>query len=326
MTYARLRSTAAMALSAIVIALLPTSSPAQGQRRVGMLLSGSEISSSTYVRQFQEGLSDLGYIPGKNVTLVVRYADGHMARLPELARELAREGIEVMFAGGDQGTVAAKNATQTIPIVMVACDALAAGLVSNFSKPEANLTGVTCVNSELAAKRFQLLSGLLPTAKSIGVVLNPDDARMRVELSRTGDAARVAGIAIRELPVRAVPDIANALKDASGTGAAVVVFDSFTFFHRRHFGETAVANRVATVFNFREYVEAGGLMSYGPNLGSMYRQSTVFIDRILKGARPADLPVQQPTKFEFVVNMKTARALGLKIPEQMLLTADHVIE
>jgi putative ABC transport system substrate-binding protein len=326
MNYARLRSTAVMALWATVIALLPTTSPAQGPRRVGMLLSGSETSSSTYVRQFQEGLIELGYVPGKNVTLVARYADGHMARLPELARELAREGIEVMFAGGDQGTLAAKNATQTIPVVMVACDALAAGLVTNFSKPEGNLTGVTCVNSELAAKRFQLLSGLLPTAKSIGVVLNPDDARMRVELSRTAEAARAAGIAIRELPVRGVPDITSALKDASGTGAAVVVFDSFTFYHRRHFAETAIAHKVATIYNFREYVEAGGLMSYGPNLGLMYRQATYFVDRVLKGSRPADLPVQQPTKFELIFNLKTANALGLKVPAETLVSADHVIE
>ena len=324
----RLATLVRAVLAAGIVAWSAAASSQAPSHRIGLLLSGSEASSRHYVEELLGGLKERGYVPGKNVTLVYRYAGGDMAKLPQLARELVADKVDLLFAGGDQGTTAAKGATQTIPIVMVACDALAAGLITNLARPGGNLTGVTCIGSELAAKRFELMRSVLPASKVFGVVLNPEDVRMRVELGRTEESSRAAGMSVRVIPTRTQADISAAFKQAGDAAIAgvIVVFDSVTFFHRKALAEAAIASKTATIFNFREYVEAGGLMSYGPSLGAMYRQSTTFMDRILKGASPGELPVQQPTHFELVINNKTAKAIGLQFPQSLLLQVDHVIE
>lgn len=302
--------------------------PKDGPRRMGVLVSGSEITHARFINELKDGLRENGYVDGKNINLSTRYANGEIGKMPALAAELVRDRVDLIFAGGDQAVLAVKGATQTIPIVMVACDALAAGLITNLARPGGNLTGVTCINSDLAAKRFELMAALVPSAKVMAIILNRDDPRMRAELVRTDEASRATGVKLLPLAVRALPDIPAAFKDASDAGAkgVIVVFDSFTFFNRKRMAEAAIATRTPTIFNFREYVEAGGLISYGPSLGLMYRQAMGFVDQIVKGANPGELSVQQPTKFELVINRKTANSIGITLPEALLLKADQVID
>jgi putative ABC transport system substrate-binding protein len=245
-----------------------------------------------------------------------------------MAGELVRSNLALIFAGGDQGAAAAKRATDQLPIVAVACDALAAGLVSNLARPGENLTGVTCINSDLAGKRVEILRETLARLDGLGVVLNPDDQRMVSELMESERAARVTSTPVYTLRVTTPAEIEPAFLAAAENKVSgiVVVFDALTFFHRARLAEIAVRHRMPTIFNFRQYVEAGGLMSYGPNLADMYRQSARHIQKVLSGEKPGEIPMEQPTHFELVVNVKTGKALGIEVSPSLLTRADEIIE
>jgi putative ABC transport system substrate-binding protein len=296
--------------------------------RIGVFLSGSEASSREYLQGLEQGLADLGLVEGKNIQLELRYANGQMERLDSVAVELARSGADIIFVGGDQATSAVKRATDKIPIVAVTCDALAAGLVTNLARPGGNITGVTCINADLAAKRIEVIKEAIPSLSRIGVALNPSDKRMASELMEAERAATAYLISVQKLVVTKPEEIENAFSKAaeSGLGGVVIVFDSMTFFNRAKLAETAVRHRMPTIFNFRQYVDAGGLLSFGPNLRDMYRQSAHHILKVIKGEAPGDIPMEQPTRFELVINLKTAKALGLTVPPSLITRADEVIE
>ena len=292
-----------------------------------MLLPGSEASSA-YLKGLYQGLAEQGLVEGKNISLEIRYANGRIDQLPSLAAELAGSGVDLIFTSGDQAGKAAKQATSTIPIVAVTCDALAAGLVTNLRRPGENLTGVTCINADLDGKRVELIREVLPSISRLGVVLNPDDKRSVAELKeverrrkqvrshccrRRSSGPMTSGRHFHRPPT-------------SGVTGAIVVYDPILYLHRRELADFAAGRRIATVFNFREFVEAGGLMSYGPNVQDMCRQSARLIKKALSGELAGGIPMEQPTRFELVINLKTAKAIGLVMPSSLIGRADEVIE
>ncbi len=295
--------------------------------RIAMLLPGSEASSG-YLKGFYQGLAAQGLVDGKNISLELHYANGRIDQLPSLATALAASGVDLIFTSGDQAAKAAKAATDKIPIVAVTCDALAAGLVTNLSRPGGNLTGVTCINSDLDGKRVEIIREILPAINRLGVVLNPDDQRSQSELKEVQLAAKIGAIELLTENVERADDIGPAFSHAADAGlsAAVIVYDPVLYLRRRELAEAAVGKRIATVFNFREFVEAGGLISYGPNVTDMCRQSARLIKKVLGGERAGDIPMEQPTRFELVINLKAARALGLNVPPSLLGRADDVLE
>jgi putative ABC transport system substrate-binding protein len=267
--------------------------------RIGVLVSGSEATSGFLLEGLRQGLTQQALIEGKTFQLEVRYAAGQIDRLHSIAIDLVKSGVDLIFTGGDQGAWAAKRATDKVPIVAATCDALAAGLVTNLSRPGGNLTGVTCINSDLSGKRVELLKETIPSLSRLGVVLDPDDKRMTAELTQAERAATASSISVHPLVVRKSDEIEPAFAKAASDGmeGVVVVFDAMTFFHRAKLSEIAIRNRVATIFNFRQYVEAGGLLSFGPNLRDMWRQSARHIQKVLKGETPGEIPMEQPTRF-----------------------------
>ena len=295
--------------------------------RIGMLLPGSEASSA-YLKGLYQGLAEQGLLEGKNISLEIRYANGRIDQLPSLAAELAGSSVDLIFTSGDQAGKAAKQATSTIPIVAVTCDALAAGLVTNLRRPGENLTGVTCINADLDGKRVELIREVLPSISRLGVVFNPDDKRSVAELKEVELAARASSIALLPQAVLRPDDIGQAFSRAANSGVtgAIVVYDPTLYLHRRELADFAAGRRIATVFNFREFAEAGGLMSYGPNVQDMCRQSARLIKKALSGELAGEIPMEQPTRFELIINLKTAKAIGLVMPSSLIGRADEVIE
>jgi ABC-type uncharacterized transport system substrate-binding protein len=241
---------------------------------------------------------------------------------------LAGSGVDLIFTSGDQAGKAAKQATGKIPIVAVTCDALAAGLVTNLRRPGENLTGVTCINADLDGKRVELLKEVLPSLDRLAVVLNPEDRRSVAELKEVELAAKASSIALVPQPILKPDDLGAAFSQAADAGVtgAVIIYDPTFFLRRRDLVEFAVRRRIATVFNFREFVEAGGLMSYGPNVQDMCRQSARLIKKVLNGEAAGEIPMEQPARFELVINLKTAKGIGLVMPASLIGRADEVIE
>ena len=295
--------------------------------RIGMLLPGSEASSG-YLQGLRQGLAEQGLIEGKNISLEFHYANGRIDQLPSMAAELAGSGVDLIFTSGDQAGQAAKRATDRIPIVAVTCDALAAGLVTNLRRPGGNLTGVTCINADLDGKRVELIREALPSISRLGVVLNPDDKRSVAELKEVDLAAKASSIELLPQPVVKPEDIGQAFARAADAGitGAIIVYDPLMYLHRLELADTAIRHRIATVFNFREFVEAGGLISYGPNVRDMCRQSARLIRKALNGEPAGEIPMEQPTRFELVVNLKAAKGIGLAVPASLIGRADDVIE
>lgn len=319
-----------LAFSALSWAATAAAQPAgKPPPRIGVLFAGGLGANGPLAIALKEGLRSLGYSEAqRTVAFEYRNAEGHRERLRPLADELVREKVDLIWAGGDQAIAAAKQATGSVPIVMVACDAVSAGLITNLARPGGNLTGVTCVNSDLAAKRLEILKEVFPKLARVGVFLNPDDRRMRAELAETEIAGRALKVAIRPIHLARLEDFGPAFA-AAITGrseALVVAYDDLTIIHRQQLAGLAIAHRLPTIHNFREYVDAGGLLSYGPSLAGMWRSAAGHVDKIFKGARPGDLPIEQPTRFELVINRKTERALGIAIPQSLLLRATEVIE
>ncbi len=265
---------------------------------------------------------------GQTIALEVRWAEGRNERIPELVAELVGLKMDVLVVGSSAGALAAKKATGTIPIVMVAADPVGLGLVTSLARPGGNVTGLSYFNEAIIAKRLQLLKELVPGLARLAVLRNPIVAVHAIFWQETEVAARKLGVALQPLEVRGPEDFEAAFAAATrGNAQALIALDdALTLAHRPRIVALAASSRLPAMYGFREFPDDGGLMSYGPSFVVLHRRAATFVDKILKGAKPADLPVEQPTKFELVINRKTANALGLTVPSTLLAQADDVIE
>jgi putative ABC transport system substrate-binding protein len=277
------------------------------------------------------GLRELGYVEGRNITLELRFAEGVPGRLAQLAAELAALKPDVILAGSTGGITAVRDATRTIPIVMVGTldDPVAMGLVESIARPGGNVTGTWLFGDDaLVGKRLEFLKHVVPGLARIGVIINPGDAADAIVLKRLPAAARALGIDSEVFQVRAAADFEAVFAAAAGRGTQALFVSQSPLFSANRARVTAIVagTRLPAVYGFREFTEAGGLMSYGANLPAVYQRSASLVDKILKGAKPADLPIEIPTRFELVVNLKTAKAMGIAIPDSFVTLADEVIE
>jgi len=299
-------------------------------RVIGFLCIASAGQWAPLVAAFRQGLAETGYVEGKNVGIDFRWAEGHADRLPALAADLVRRRVAVVVAtGGPNPALAAKAATSTVPIVFtLGADPVNLGLVANIGRPGGNITGVTFITGPLHAKRLQLLHEVVPKAGVIALLVNPDNPLAGSNARAMQDAARSLGRQTRILKARTVQEIDAAFVTLAQlrAGALLVASDGLFFDQRAQVVALATRHGVPASYELREFVAAGGLMSYGASLSEVYRQTGIYTGKILNGARPADLPVLQPTTLEFVVNLKTANALGLTIPPSVLARVDEVIQ
>jgi len=297
---------------------------------IGFLSSRSPGEAALLVAAFRQGLNETGYIEGQNLAIEYRWAEGHYDRLPALAADLVERKVAVIAAlGGTPSARSAKNATPTIPIVFsMGDDPVAIGLIASLARPGGNLTGLSFLVTELTPKRLELLIELVPQAKVIALLINPANTGAQRSVRETQEAARAKGVQLPILKAGTESEIDAAFSSLVQlqAGALVVQADPFLDGQREQLVALAARHAVPAIYGFREFAASGGLITYGTSLTAVYRQVGTYVGNILKGANPADLPVQQPTKFELVVNLKTAKALGLTVPQSLLARADEVIE
>jgi putative tryptophan/tyrosine transport system substrate-binding protein len=313
---------------ALGIPLAPLAATPQGAppTRIGLLTSAA--GPSRLRDALLQRLRDLGYVEGDNLALEERYAGGTDARLAAVAADLVQHEVAVIVASGYAAVRAAQEATRTIPIVMVlAGDPIGSGLIPSLSRPGGNITGMAALSSKLSAKRLALLKEMVPTAAQVAVLFNPDDVSKGLDWSQTQAAARGLGVRLYSQEVRDPRTFGEAFATMRQARAdAFITFgDAFTVEHRTRIVTLAAQNRLPGMYELRSFVEAGGLIAYGPRFAEMVQHVAGYVDKILKGAKPADLPVEQPTTFELVINLKTAEALGLAVPPTLLFQADEVI-
>lgn len=299
--------------------------------RIGLLQIESRERIASLVKGFEDGLRELGYVEAKNVAFEYRFADRQVERLPDLAAELVRLKVDVIVTGSDPNTIAARQATTTIPIVMaLGQDPVGLGLIASLRRPGGNVTGlISIISPEIYGKRVQFLKEAVPRLSRVACLWNPDLPGNAARWEATQEAARRLGLTLVSVEVRAPGEIESAFARIrrERAQALIVISDAFALSPLR--GEIpalATKNRLPAIYTWRETVEAGGLMSYAPVLPDFFRRAATYVDKILKGAKPGDLPVEQPTRFELAVNLKAAKAIGLKIPQSFLLRADQVIE
>jgi putative ABC transport system substrate-binding protein len=282
------------------------------------------------IEAFRQGLRDLGYLEGKNAVIEYRYAEGKRDRFPDLAAEVVRSKVDIIVTATEMGVRAAKNATKTIPIVMVhvGIDPVEGGLVESLARPGGNITGLASLGVEMAAKRLELLKETVPTVARVAILYDPGDRGNLLQLKEAEGAARLLGLTIQSWGVRGADGFERVFAAMSNghPDGLFVPGGALTFDLEQRIAALTLKSRLPSIFLRREAVDAGGLLSYGPNRAAMYRRAATYVDKILKGARPADLPVEQPTKFELVINLKTAKVLGLTIPRSVLSLADEVIQ
>src|SRR5258705_4512411 len=321
---ARIRVTT---VAAVLFFVAPLVAEAQSTKvwRVGYLTPVIANGNPRLVA-FQQRLRELGYVEPQNIVLDIRSADGNPGRYPDLAADLVRLKVDVIVADGNAAIEAARQATASIPIIMTtATDPVAAGFATSVSRPRGNITGLTIQSSDLVGKAFQLLKEVVPNLFRVAVLWEPGLPRMLGELDL---AAGLLGLQLQPVDVRDLSELEGAITAATknGSGAAVIMTGDVAFSHRTRIAELAVKRRLPAVGLLPDSAEAGWLMSYGPRLSDQLRRTADFVDRIFRGAKPADLPIEQPTKFYFVINLKTAKALGLNIPPLLLERADEVIK
>ncbi len=317
-----------LALGVLAAPLAAAAQPAGRLPRVGVLAAVPAVFAAPYIEVGRQGLRDVGYVEGQNIAVDYRFAEGRRDRLPELAVELVSLKPDVIVVVGDLGTDAVRRATSTIPIVIVSAgDPVKSGFVASLARPGGNITGLSSLLPELNAKQLALLKEALPKASRIAVLWNPRSSGGGLGVAAMQSAAPRLGIALQSLEVRAPEELEHAFTAMAreGAGAFVVLTDPLTFSRRKEILELAAKHRLPGMYEVREFVNEGGVMSYGPSLRELIRRAPVFIDKILKGAKPGDLPVEQPTKFELVINLKTAKALGLTLPQSLLVQAGEVI-
>ena len=298
--------------------------------RIGLLSARSPSSDSTGAEAFRQGLSELGYVEGKNIILDYRYAEGKFERLPDLAAELVHLKVDVILTLGVPPTRAAKQVTTTIPIVMAGgSDPVRTGLIASFARPGGNVTGLSDLNVDLITKRLELLKEVVPKTSHIAVLLNPANPTNPLQLKDTQSVAPALGLTLLILEIKKAEEFEPAFTTMrkKRVGALLVFSDPMFGFHQKQIADLAVKSRLPGMHGNRYYVEAGGLMSYGTaNPDDQYRRAAIYVDKILKGANPGELPVERPTKLELVINLKTAKQIGLTIPQSVLYRADKVIK
>jgi ABC-type uncharacterized transport system substrate-binding protein len=314
---------------AIALVLYASSSGAQQSGRVfklGVLALGSAEDMQNRLALVREPLRDLGYEEGKNLVVESRFANSEYEQLPVLARELAGLRIDVFVAAGEPALLAAKEKGENIPIVVVSCDPLEK-LLGSLARPGGNATGFTCVSSDLVGKRFSLLSSLLPGMRRVAMLYNKRDNH-ELEFRDAEAAAQSLNIALLRFPVVSASDFEPAFKmmDEQKSDALYIFASAFAQGHWTRLAQLALDYRLPAIYGFREFVSRGGLLSYGASNSDAYRRAAALIDKILKGSRPSDLPIEQPTRFELVINARTAKALGLEVPPTLLALADEVVE
>jgi putative tryptophan/tyrosine transport system substrate-binding protein len=293
---------------------------------IGLLWPGDSPPASPRMESFRQGLRALGLIDGQNVTIELRYSQKGPQQLPELAAELIRLKVDVIFTSGDLAPKVAQQATDTVPIVAISDDILGAGVIATLSRPGRNTTGLTILSPELSAKRLEVLRDIIPGLSQVTALWDPTTGASQVTM--TTSAALSLNLKLQVLEVRRREDVAGAVRAARNSQAdALNVFSSpFLASLHREIIAFAAEYRLPAIYQWKEHVEAGGLVSYGPNLAAIWRQSAIIVAKVLKGVKPAELPVEQPTKFELVMNLATAKSLDLSIPPAVLLRADEVIE
>jgi ABC-type uncharacterized transport system substrate-binding protein len=318
-----------LAVSLTLAPLVAEAQPPGKVYRMGYLYSGSATSSPRAPEAFREGLRELGWVAGRNIVIDYRFAEGRFDRLPDLAAELVRLKVNVIVAWPTPPAIAAKKATGTIPIVMIGVGyPIELGLIASLARPGRNVTGLSFNVGEEIGKALELLKETLPKVRRVAILSNPANPGHAPAVSIVKAAARSLGLQLQLLEAREPnqSEGAFAAMAKDRVEALLVVTDSMFIFQRARLADLAVKNRLPAMFGVREFVDAGGLMSYGVSVPDLMRRAATFVDKILKGAEPADLPVEQPTKFKLVINLKTAKALGLTIPQSLLLRADQVIE
>ena len=324
MWYSAAGSIVALILSLLAVPHAAAAPPAGKVWRIGYLVSGF----GGVAEAFRQGLRDLGYVEGQNITIEYRHADNQRDRLPALAAELVRLPVDILVIPGENAARVAQQATRTIPIVLVAGDPVEFGLVASLARPGGNLTGLSLMSLELEGKRLELLKEAVPTASRVGVLFNPASTGVVPRWRETESAARSLGVQLHPLEVRRAEELERAFAAATSAGVgALIVWRNFLIdTHRTRILQLATQHRLPVMAELREYVDDGGLMFYGPSLPNLYRRAATYVDKILQGAAPADLPVEQPTKFALVLNRKMAQALGITFPPTLLLLADEVIQ
>jgi putative ABC transport system substrate-binding protein len=319
-----------LTLSLLAVLLAANAQPAGKVPRIGVIVQGvSPGASGDELDVFRQGLRDLGYVEGQTIALEVRWGEGQHERYPALAADLVQLPVDVIVAAGGSPARAAKQATTTIPIVMlVGVDPVAQGLVASLARPGGNITGLTIMTRELSGKRLELLTEAVPGLSHVALLVDAGNPNRQVFLYDHEAAARVLGMQLLPLEVRGPDDFVGAFQAATqGQAQALIMVQGALFLTQQaRLAELALASRLPTMSGETGYAEAGGLMHYGPDIPGSFRRVAVYVDKILKGAQPADLPVEQPTKFELAINRKTAQALGITIPSGLLFQADKVIQ
>jgi putative ABC transport system substrate-binding protein len=322
---------AVLALSIVASPFASEAQPAAKVARIGYL--AANLTASPHLREaFLQGLRDLGYVEGRNVVIEYRDAAGKYERFPALVAELVSLKVDVIVVTSTPAAVAVKQATRTIPIVFTwAADPVGSGLVTSLARSGGNITGLSILAPDIIGKRLELLKQAVPGVSRVAALWHPGDYVERMEkdmLTEADRAARALGLRLQVVEARGPEDFDRAFSDMTRARADAVTVQSTNIFfiERRRLVDLAAKNRLPAMYLTREFVDAGGLMSYGPNIADLHRRAATYVDKILKGAKPGDLPVEQPTKFELVINLKTAKALGLTIPPSLLVRADHVID
>ncbi len=328
----RLRTFASTALLLAVAAAGPPADAQQAPKtaKIGILSATTPAALAPSVEAFKQGLRELGWVEGKSFVLEVRYSEGKVERGSELARELVALKMHVIVTPADLSIAAIKRETQTIPIVMaLSSDPVGAGFVASLARPGGNITGLSNISPELSGKRVELLREAVPGLSRLALLWNPEVRGAVLDYKEAASAARSLRVEVQSVEVSRAEDLDRAFSTITSWRAQALMLPGINpvgFANRAQIVSFAQRNRLPSMFPTKEYVDSGGLMSYGPSLVDLFRRAAGYVDKILKGAKPADLPVQQPTKFELVINLKTAKALGLTLPQSLLRRADEVIE
>ena len=324
----------AFAIVALLLAVATVGPPADAQQasktaKIGILSATTPAALAPSVEAFKQGLRELGWVEGKSFVLEARYSEGKVERLSELARELVALKMDVIVTPADLSIAAIKRETQTIPIVMaLSSDPVGAGFVASLARPGGNITGLSNISPELSGKRVELLREAVPGLSRLALLWNPEVRGAVLDYKEAASAARSLRVEVQSVEVSRAEDLDRAFSTITSWRAQALMLPGINpvgFANRAQIVSFAQRNRLPSMFPTKEYVDSGGLMSYGPSLVDLFRRAAGYVDKILKGAKPADLPVQQPTKFELVINLKTAKALGLTLPQSFLRRADEVI-
>ena len=325
---------AAVPLILIAVVLLAVGVIAEAQQpkkiaKIGYLLPSTPAAAAHLLEAFRQGLRELGYVEGKTLVLELRYGEARTERLPELARELVGLKVDVIVTATDVAIAAVKRETQTIPIVMGnSSDPVGTGFVASLARPGGNITGLSSISPELSGKRLELLKEVVPGLSRVAFLWNPDIRGALLDYNQTESAARSLGLQLQSVEVPRAEDFDRAFAAVTKARAQALIVpgvNPLAFANRSQIASFAQTNRLPSMFAQKEYVDAGGLMSYGPSTPDMHRRAATYVDKILKGTKPADLPVEQPKKFEFIINLKAAKQIGLTIPPNVLARADRVI-